>query len=300
MGTLTCWQRFALFLAAAAVGLRAAPAAERQPDRPGGEYSFFAFDNGVGRGHWSPEKQAATLAALGYDGIGYSGVEELEERMDAFARHRIRIFNLYVGARLGPEGPTLAPGLVEALPKLKNRGIALWLFVTGKADDGEAQAIRIVGEIADLAAAQGVRVVLYPHTGFYVATLSDAMRVARATGRPNVGVTFNLCHFLKVEGESGWREAVVSALPLLEFVSINGADAGDTRTMGWERLIQPLGRGTFDVARVMSTLKELGYRGPVGLQCYNVMGDQEDNLRRSMIAWQEIASRLAGTAKQRP
>ena len=31
--------------------------------------AFFAFDNGVGRGsQWTPEKQAAVLATLGYDG----------------------------------------------------------------------------------------------------------------------------------------------------------------------------------------------------------------------------------------
>ena len=35
-------------------------------------WPFFAFDNGVGRGKWAPEKQAATLKALGYDGISYN------------------------------------------------------------------------------------------------------------------------------------------------------------------------------------------------------------------------------------
>ena len=33
---------------------------------------FFVFDNGVGRGAWSPEQQAKTLKELGYDGISYS------------------------------------------------------------------------------------------------------------------------------------------------------------------------------------------------------------------------------------
>ena len=42
---------------------------------------FFAFDNGVGRGDgWSPEKQAVTLARLGYAGIGYTGLDDLATR----------------------------------------------------------------------------------------------------------------------------------------------------------------------------------------------------------------------------
>jgi len=33
---------------------------------------FFVFDNGVGRGKWTPEEQAKTLKELGYDGISYN------------------------------------------------------------------------------------------------------------------------------------------------------------------------------------------------------------------------------------
>ncbi len=277
--------RFAALLLAVTLSLGAEPAQARS----GPPFAFFAFDNGVGRNRWTPEQQATTLARLGYDGIGYSGLEQLAERLAAFEKHGLRVYNLYVGARVGPDGPTYDPLLKESLPLLRDRKVALWLYVNGKADDGDAQAVRVVTEIADLAAAHGVRVVLYPHTGFHVATVADALRVVRASGRTNVGVTFNLCHYLKVEGELGWRDALVAALPLLEFVSINGADAGDTRAMGWNRLIQPLGNGSFDVAGVLSALEELGYRGPVGLQCYNVPGDHEENLTRSLHAWRAMA-----------
>ena len=52
-------------------------------------------------------------------------------------------------------------------------------------------------------------------------------------------------------------------------VSINGAD----HTGGWDRLIQPLDRGEFDVYGFLKTLRDLGYTGPIGLQCYMVPGD---------------------------
>ncbi|MFP6597449.1 MAG: hypothetical protein VCC01_08330, partial [Candidatus Hydrogenedentota bacterium] len=42
--------------------------------------ALFVFDNGVGRGQWTPEQQARTLDQLGYAGIGYTGTEQLDER----------------------------------------------------------------------------------------------------------------------------------------------------------------------------------------------------------------------------
>jgi len=43
-----------------------------------------------------------------------------------------------------------------------------------------------------------------------------------------------------------------------------------------------LDRGVFDVFGFLKKLTAAGYKGPIGLQCYQVPGDIEDNLRRSM------------------
>ena len=51
------------------------------------------------------------------------------------------------------------------------------------------------------------------------------------------------------------------AAPHLFLVSINGADAGETQKMGWNRLIQTLDRGTFDNGKLLRLLDEIGYRG---------------------------------------
>jgi sugar phosphate isomerase/epimerase len=95
-----------------------------------------------------------------------------------------------------------------------------------------------------------------------------------------------------LDEEQNLRAQLTEALPYLELVSINGADSGDTPQMGWERLIQPLDRGTFDTLSLLRLLRELGYRGPIGLQCYNVPGDQKENLQRSMAAWKELVQKL--------
>ena len=39
---------------------------------------------------------------------------------------------------------------------------------------------------------------------------------------------------------------------------------------------------SFDVAGLLKTLDELGYEGPVGLQCYGIGGDARDHLARSI------------------
>ena len=75
----------------------------------------------------------------------------------------------------------------------------------------------------------------------------------------------------------------------LLFVSINGAD----HTGDWDRLIQPLDRGEYDVAGFLRELDKAGYRGPIALQSYNIKGDMEENLARSMKAWRAMRAKLA-------
>ena len=52
-------------------------------------------------------------------------------------------------------------------------------------------------------------------------------------------------------------------------MSINGADR-DAAGTGWDRLIQPLGSGTYDMLPLLRKLAKLGYAGPIGLQGYGL------------------------------
>ena len=40
--------------------------------------------------------------------------------------------------------------------------------------------------------------------------------------------------------------------------------------------------------RSLRTLREAGYRGPVGLQCFGIGGDTRVHLEKSMAAWRRI------------
>jgi sugar phosphate isomerase/epimerase len=133
-----------------------------------------------------------------------------------------------------------------------------------------------------------VKIAFYPHTWCWIERVEDAVRVARKVDRPNVGATFNLCHWLKVEGDRDPKPVLKDALPVLFFVSINGADSGDTKKLNWDRLIQPLDQGSYDVAGLVRFLREAGYKGPVGFQGYGIKGDSREILQHTMTAWRKM------------
>jgi len=257
---------------------------------------FFVLSNCVQCENYpTPEAQAQVLDELGYAGIAPSGTGGVDQMLAALDKHGLKLYALYVGANLDPDQPKYDPKLPEVIKTLKGRQTFIWLYVLSRkfkpsSSDGDTQAVALVREIAETAEESGIRVALYPHTGFYVARVEDAVRVAEKVDRPNVGVTFNLCHWLKLDEPSSMKRLAELALPRLFLVTINGADHdGD----GWDRLIQPLDRGSFDVYGFLKTLKDLGYTGPVGLQCYGVPGDKHENLKRSIQAWHKLSERLA-------
>ena len=149
---------------------------------------------------------------------------------------------------------------------------------------GTARAVKLIREIADLADESGIRVALYPHYGFYVATAQDALGLVRAVDRKNVGLTFNLCHELRAGNAKRFDDLIKEIAPFMLYASINGAD----HKGGWDKLVRPLDEGEFDVAGLLVKLKNAGYAGPIGLQCYAVKGDQYENLKRSMAAWRSF------------
>ena len=141
--------------------------------------------------------------------------------------------------------------------------------------------------MSDAAAAHGLRVAIYPHKGCWTERVQDAVRVAKAVSRKNLGVTFNLCHCLMVGDEAKIPELLAEAKPYLFLVTLNGADSGKPNS-DWDHLIRPLDEGSYDTGRLLRTLDELHYRGPIGLQGYGVKLPAKDNLTRSMSAWHRL------------
>ncbi len=106
-----------------------------------------------------------------------------------------------------------------------------------------------------------------------------------------MGGSFNVCHWLKVEGDIDYRPILKESLPYLFVVSTCGAESSDTKTMGWDKLVQPLDRGSFDNYTLWKYLKEIGYTGPIGLRGYRIQGDPEENLAASVNTWKAFQER---------
>jgi sugar phosphate isomerase/epimerase len=258
---------------------------------------FFAMDN-IARG--GPDVAPAMLRELGYDGYGGRALDEIMP--PAVAAQGLKFFNGYHVLDLNPAQPAPDAKLRAWLVAMRGTDTVLWLalnkisradgsFYSISSPEADATVIAQLRALAEVAHANGVRIALYPHTGFWLARVDDALRLANALDRPDLGVTFNLCHWLKVEGAERDPVPVLrAALPRLMFVTISGADAGDTRAMGWERLIQPLDAGTFDLAGFVRTLQSINYTGPVGFQGYNIKAEPREALARSMSAWRKFSA----------
>lgn len=258
---------------------------------------FFAMDTGTDRRNLSAAEQAEMLKDLGYDGLGYSGIDGIEQMLAELDKRGLKMFNTYLGISIDPDGRKYDPRLKETIARLKGTGVLLWLNVNSKqfkksSEEGDPYAVEVIREIADMGGQSGLKVALYPHTSSWVETVEDAVRVAKKVNRKNVGATFNLCHWLRVEGDENMRSLIREAMPYLFVVTINGADGGETTQMNWDRLIRPLDAGTFDTYGFVRALKEFGYNGPIGLQHYGIKGDARENLRRSMSAWREFVRKM--------
>lgn len=246
---------------------------------------FAAFDNGLGDVP-SLEDKAALLKELGFDGIAWRP-GRTAEMLAALDRHGLKMFATYVVLQADANKCAVPTNVIAEINALKGRDTIVWLCVNGRSTDDIVLAG--VRQLADLAATNGLRVAMYPHFGSYTDTEATAMRLATQSGRTNVGVSFNLCHFLRQNDEVELERTLRDIAPRLFMVSVSGADRGETRKMDWARLIQPLGQGNFDVARLLRVLDQIGYAGPVGLQCYGIKQPAREHLAQSIKAWRAIS-----------
>ena len=266
---------------------------------------FFAMDTAMVRrlGTMLERPDIEQLAALGYRGVGPVAFEPAQwehltgKLIPLLDEKKLKLYAVYSSLRVDRSGYVIDPGVERNLASLQGRGALIWLPVTSKDfkpsdPEGDAQAVAGVRAVADAAARYGLSVSLYPHFANLVERVADAVRIAEKADRKNVGVTFNLCHWLRTDGPDSMERVLRLAAPRLNMVTINGADR---EGKDWGRLIQPLDQGDFDVGALLGELKRLGYRGPVGLQGYDVANkfkiEPSENLRRSMAAWRKHVSR---------
>ena len=236
-------------------------------------------------------EQAAMLKELGYEGVGHIWLDKVEDRIKSLDEARLKLFQITMTVNIATNKPPYdQKRFKEVLALVKSRNVQFLLIFGGaKPSDVSADehAVTVIREMSDLARESGSQLLLYPHTGNWVERIEDAVRVAEKVDRPNVGAIFNLCHWLRVSKDRDYKTRLQQAMPHLWAVSINGADERDDKP-GWDRYIQPLDSGNFDMKKFLKTLRDLGYKGPIGIQCYGIGGDTREHLARSMAAWRKL------------
>ena len=240
------------------------------------------------------EQQAVMLRELGYDGVGHIYLDKVAERLKTLDDAGLKLFQITMTVEVGPDKKPYDVRFKDVLALIKGRHVQFCLLLNGmKPSDPsvDPHAEEILREMSGLAKDSGAQLLLYPHQGSWIERIEDSMRVAEKVDRPNVGVMFNLCHWLRVDKSRDYRPLLKQALPRLWAVSINGADNFDEQP-DWSRYIQPLDQGSFEVGGLLKTLKELGYKGPIGLQCYGIGGDVREHLATSMAAWHKLSENL--------
>ncbi len=248
----------------------------KQPFTPG----FYAFQNGMK--FKSAEVGVSIIKELGYQGVGSAEPRDLAKFKAACEKEGLKIFSVYLGGKVNADNFSYGNEVNEAIEILKGTDALIELNVQRGNDPNDTQAIAMVKEIGEKAKAAGLKVVIYPHDKFYIERVDHAVKIAKATGCDNIGVAFNLCHFLKVQPTDDLSKTLADAKPLLWSVSISGADADGK---DWNTLIRPLDEGTFNPSVFLKLLREINYDGAIGLQCFNIRIDAKENLTRSIQAW---------------
>ncbi|RMG05084.1 MAG: sugar phosphate isomerase/epimerase, partial [Planctomycetota bacterium] len=216
--------------------------------------------------------------------------DQLAPSAEAYRKHGIAIGAVYVGATVSEDSVAYSIPLQSVFEVLDGRGMILVHVGAAKgAQVSDDRLVAVLRELATEAAEHNVGVAIYPHVGNRLPTVESALAIAEAVDHPNLGVCLNLCHYLKQHPPQGIFDAARKARPLLKMVTINGADTGDTQSMGWDRLIQPLGQGSFDVAGFVRFVEhDLNFDGPVYVQLYNVKTPAESLIASTMAAWKAM------------
>ncbi|MHA4807503.1 sugar phosphate isomerase/epimerase family protein [Flavitalea flava] len=257
---------------------------------------FFVFNVGISTnapGDTLPD-QIKLAKAAGFTALQTKGVDDLALALRQLDKERMELSAIYIHIDLDSSQP-YDIRMEEAFTLLKGRQTLPWFYITShkyppSSPQADSIAIPILRRLSDMAATNGIRIMLYPHMTYWLQTVQDALRVIKWTNRNNIGLSFNLAHYLaykELNPQSESYETLAGkCMPYLYALSINGADSvSRDRTNPWASFIKPLGEGNFDVYQFLKIFRDRGFKGPVGLQCYGIKEDPLTHLSRSVKTW---------------
>ena len=260
---------------------------------------FFVFDNGLhGEKLKTIDAQLDLVKSIGFDGLSWrtDAPERVKQVLEGSKQRGLKLFVCYANLDLKDGKLVYDKRLNEVIALCKGTDTIIWPNLTSKQfkpsdPAGDEIAVAGVRDLADLCASNGLRIAIYPHVNMWVHRIEDALRLAKKVDRKNVGVSFNLCHALLDGAEDRIPALLDEAKPYLFLVTLNGADSHPAK-VAMSGAIQTLDKGTYDMPALLKKLKAIGFKGPIGLQCFNIKGDPQELLTGSMGAWKKMCGVL--------
>ncbi|MEX0611298.1 MAG: TIM barrel protein [Pirellulales bacterium] len=244
--------------------------------------------------HRKPEERAGILKELGFTKFAYDWRAEhlptFEEELGVLKSHEIELTAVWFPPELNAEARQILKTL-----KRNNVRTQLWVALDDPApppglleqaeDAGKETATKIAAAAKALrpvvvaAAAQGCKVGLYNHGGWF-GEPENQLAIVKALDAPNVGIVYNLHHGHDHAGR--FADVLAKLKPHLLAINLNGMDRNGER-LG--RKILPLGQGELDL-ELLRAIAHSGYRGPVG-----ILGHTQDDAKARLqdnldgLAW---------------
>jgi sugar phosphate isomerase/epimerase len=247
------------------------------------------------------DKQVELVKSAGYAGMEINSediFEEMKNAMDKFGLHPS-----YFYVRIKLDTPHVDKRLEGYIRQLKGSKAIIATYIVGNARfpagsrHADTLVERLLKQVSDWANMADLQVAIYPHLGYYVQRTDHALELARLVKRKNVGLTFNLCHWLAtttVAERSGLQAHLKELKPYLKMITISGANnVVSQKPNVWDDYILPLGSGSFDTYGLLKyCIKDLYLKVPVGVQCFNIKTDKYKLVKHTMSVWKQYAQAL--------
>lgn len=168
---------------------------------------------------------------------------------------------------------------------------------TATIDDDELAA-RQLGELADLAAARGIRIAYEALAwGRFVDDYRHAWRIVQLADRPNLGVCLDSFHILSRGHDPAGIEQIDG--DKIFFLQLADAPALQMDVLSWSRHYRLFpGEGDFALTDFLSHVIRAGYTGPLSLEVFNDTFRQTDVVRTAAHARRSLTWLADRTAAQ--
>jgi sugar phosphate isomerase/epimerase len=264
---------------------------------------FFALHNII-RGdstYNTFDKQVELVKNAGFEGIEINQIESFEGMKMALDKYKFKGSYFYVKLKLGQPIDTRLETAIRALKGTKTI-IAPYILTdnslyNARSPEGDAEAIRLLKKISFLSKNAGLEVAIYPHFSFYIERTDHALELAKKVNSKNLGLSFNLCHWLATTSlteRDNLKGHMKELKPYLKLMTICGAnDIISQKKSIFDDYILPLGTGSFDTYGFLKFMvKEVKYKKPIGVQCYNIKGNKAQLIQNTMTVWKDYKNRI--------